>query len=147
MLALMLFTSRFHVDVVNATYERSRWALFVSMSLLVLHYVLQMVCGFRAESDDVGTIVNILFYSPVTFLVAHSILKYRMQPSATLAVRCRLYGDIFRYFGRIHRRIDGTRHLLVYLLYQVDYARALLISYGEQHIRADVRNTSQSRAR
>lgn len=65
MLALMLFTSRFHVDVVNATYERSRWALFVSMSLLVLHYVLQMVCGFRAESDDVGTIVNILFYSPV----------------------------------------------------------------------------------
>lgn len=27
MLALMLFTSRFHVDVVNATYERSRWAL------------------------------------------------------------------------------------------------------------------------
>lgn len=41
MLALMLFTSRFHVDVVNATYERSRWALFVSMSLLVLHYVLQ----------------------------------------------------------------------------------------------------------
>lgn len=76
MLALMLFTSRFHVDVVNATYERSRWALFVSMSLLVLHYVLQMVCGFRAESDDVGTIVNILFYSPVTFLVAHSILNF-----------------------------------------------------------------------
>lgn len=75
MLALMLFTSRFHVDVVNATYERSRWSLFVSMSLLVLHYVLQMVCGFRAESDDVGTIVNILFYSPVTFLVAHSILN------------------------------------------------------------------------
>lgn len=70
MLALMLFTSRFHVDVVNATYERSRWALFVSMSLLVLHYVLQMVCGFRAESDDAGTIVNILFYTPVTFLVA-----------------------------------------------------------------------------
>lgn len=75
MLALMLFTSRFHVDVVNATYEHSRWTLFVSMSLLVLHYVLQMVCGFRAKSDDVGTIVNILFYSPVVFLVAHSILN------------------------------------------------------------------------
>lgn len=143
MLALMLFTSRFHVDVVNATYERSRWALFVSMSLLVLHYVLQMVCGFRAESDDVGTIVNILFYSPVTFLVAHSILniecnrRRRWQYDAAFMVI---------YFGRIHRRIDGTRHLLVYP-YQVDYARALLISYGEQHIRADVRNTSQSRAR
>lgn len=35
MLALMLFTSRFHVDVVNATYERSRWALFVSMIISV----------------------------------------------------------------------------------------------------------------
>lgn len=75
LLALMLFTSRFHVDVVNATYERSRWALFVGMSLLVLHYVLQMVCGFRAESDDAGTIVNILFYTPVAFLVSHSILN------------------------------------------------------------------------
>ena len=75
MLALMLFTSRFHVDVVNATYEHSRWTLFASMILLVLHYVLQMVCGFRAKSDDVGTIVNILFYSPVVFLVAHSILN------------------------------------------------------------------------
>lgn len=75
MLALMLFTSRFHVDVVNATYEHSRWTLFASMILLVLHYVLQMVCCFRAKSDDVGTIVNILFYSPVVFLVAHSILN------------------------------------------------------------------------
>lgn len=75
MLALMLFTSRFHVDVVNATYEHSRWTLFASMILLVLHYVLQMVCGFRAKSDDVGTIVNILFYSPVVFLVAHFILN------------------------------------------------------------------------
>lgn len=58
MLALMLFTSRFHVDVVNAAYERSRWTLFAGMSLLVLHYVLQMVCGFRAESDDAGTILT-----------------------------------------------------------------------------------------
>lgn len=80
MLALMLFTSRFHVDVVNAAYERSRWPLFAGMSLLVLHYVLQMVCGFRAESDDAGTIVNILFYTPVTFLVAHSILNIECNP-------------------------------------------------------------------
>lgn len=80
MLALMLFTSRFHVDVVNAAYERSRWTLFAGMSLLVLHYVLQMVCGFRAESDDAGTIVNILFYTPVTFLVAHSILNIECNP-------------------------------------------------------------------
>lgn len=80
MLALMLFTSRFHVDVVNAAYERSRWTLFAGMSLLVLHYVLQMVCGFRAESGDAGTIVNILFYTPVTFLVAHSILNIECNP-------------------------------------------------------------------
>ena len=80
MLALMLFASRFHVDVVNAAYERSRWTLFAGMSLLVLHYVLQMVCGFRAESDDAGTIVNILFYTPVTFLIAHSILNIECNP-------------------------------------------------------------------
>lgn len=142
MLALMLFTSRFHVDVVNAAYERSRWTLFAGMSLLVLHYVLQMVCGFRAESDDAGnnrqhTLLYARYLPRSPF---HT--QYRMQPSATLAVRCRLYSDIRQHFGRVHRRIDGARDLLVYP-YEVDYARTLLVSYGEQYIRANDRNTSQ----
>lgn len=59
MLALMLFTSRFHVDVVNATYERSRWALFVSMSLLVLHYVLQVFVPRVMMSEQSSTYSSI----------------------------------------------------------------------------------------
>lgn len=101
MLALMLLTSRFHVDALNAAYERSRWSLFAGMLLLVLHYTLQMTYGFRAESDDMGTIVNILFYAPVTFLVAHSILniecarKRRWQYNIAFIV---LYIAIFAVF-------------------------------------------------
>ena len=126
MLALMLLTSRFHVDVVNAPYERSRWSLFAGMILLVLHYLLQMICGFRAESDDMGTIVNILFYTPVTFLVAHSILniecirKRRWQYDIAFIV---LYVAIFVVFivglmGRetfLYTRTKWIMHVLFLL--------------------------------
>lgn len=79
MQVLVLVISRFHVSVVNRQYEKSRWALVTAALLLVIHYGLQMVYGFRAHSDDAGVIINILFYTPVTFLVAHSILNLECE--------------------------------------------------------------------
>lgn len=79
MQVLVLVISRFHVSVVNRQYEKSRWALVTAALLLVIHYGLQMAYGFRAHSDDVGVIINILFYTPVTFLVAHSILNLECE--------------------------------------------------------------------
>ena len=75
MQTLVLVVSRFQVSVVNRQYEKSRWSLVAAAVLLMIHYGLQMACGFRAHSDDAGVIVNILFYTPVTFLVANSILN------------------------------------------------------------------------
>lgn len=69
MQTLVLVVSRFQVSVVNRQYEKSRWSLVAAAVLLMIHYGLQMACGFRAHSDDAGTIVNILFYTPATFLV------------------------------------------------------------------------------
>lgn len=76
---LVLVISRFQVSVVNRQYEKSRWALVTAALLLVIHYGLQMVYGFRAHSDDAGVIINILFYTPVTFLVSHSILNLECE--------------------------------------------------------------------
>lgn len=79
MQTLVLVVSRFQVSVVNRQYEKSRWSLVAAAVLLMIHYGLQMACGFRAHSDDVGVIINILFYTPVTFLVAHSILNLECE--------------------------------------------------------------------
>lgn len=79
MQTLVLVVSRFQVSVVNRQYEKSRWSLVTAAVLLMIHYGLQMACGFRAHSDDAGVIVNILFYTPVTFLVAHSILNLECE--------------------------------------------------------------------
>lgn len=79
MQVLVLVVSRFQVSVVNRQYEKSRWSLVGAALLLVIHYGLQMAYGFRAHSDDVGVIINILFYTPVTFLVAHSILNLECE--------------------------------------------------------------------
>lgn len=76
---LVLVISRFQVSVVNRQYEKSRWSLVAAAVLLMIHYGLQMACGFRARSDDAGVIVNILFYTPVAFLVSHSILNLECE--------------------------------------------------------------------
>lgn len=79
MQVLVLVISRFQVSVVNRQYEKSRWSLVTAALLLVIHYGLQMIYGFRAHSDDAGVIVNILFYTPVAFLVAHSVLNLECE--------------------------------------------------------------------
>lgn len=88
MQTLVLVVSRFQVSVVNRQYEKSRWSLVAAAVLLMIHYGLQMACGFRAHSDDAGTIVNILFYTPATFLVAHSILNLECESVGAVATTC-----------------------------------------------------------
>ena len=39
--------------------------------LFALHYLLQMIFGFRAQGDDVGALINIMFYMPAAFLIEH----------------------------------------------------------------------------
>lgn len=71
-LALLLGLSRIHIRQVNRSYEITRWLLFTAMMLFAIHYLLQMVFGFRAQGEDVGAIINILFYTPVAYLLSYS---------------------------------------------------------------------------
>lgn len=72
MLGLILVLSRFQIRWTNRRYEVSRWLLAFSMLVLAWHYVLQMVCGFRAKGDEIGAVVNVLFYSPVSSFISYA---------------------------------------------------------------------------
>lgn len=72
MLGLILVLSRFQIRWTNRRYEVSRWLLAFSMFVLAWYYVLQMVCGFRAKGDEIGAVVNVLFYSPVSSFISYA---------------------------------------------------------------------------
>ena len=44
-------------------------------AILLVHYLLQMIHGLRAQGADVGAAFNILFYTPVAFAITLSIIN------------------------------------------------------------------------
>ncbi|MCQ2334202.1 MAG: AraC family transcriptional regulator [Paludibacteraceae bacterium] len=75
LMALLLAFARLHTSRINRGYEVSRWILFAAQLLFALHYLLQMVFGFRAHGADVGVVVNILFYTPISALIAFATIR------------------------------------------------------------------------
>lgn len=71
----MLAYSRCQMNWTNARYERSRWLIFSAMLLLMVHYLLQMRHGLRASGNDVGSVVNILFYTPADILITLGVIN------------------------------------------------------------------------
>lgn len=75
-LAVLLLLSRWlQPRSVGLSYETSRWLLIAAMLVFAVHYLLQMIYGFRAQGDDVGALVNILFYLPASFLIDCAIVR------------------------------------------------------------------------
>lgn len=81
MLSLMLAFSRFQMRWPNRRYELSRWLLCFSMATLAGHYILQMTCGYRASNCETGAVVNLFFYTPITFILAYAIYNLVSQRS------------------------------------------------------------------
>ena len=79
--AFIIAFTRLHVRWINRRYERSRWMLFSSLSLLAVHYFLQMSFGFRATDEEVGAVINILVYLPSFTLFAMAI--YNIEATHT----------------------------------------------------------------
>lgn len=75
LMALLLLSSRFFQPHTTLNYEKSRWLLFTAMLLAVVHYLLQIFLGFRAASDELGALVNMLFYTPAVYLVSYASLR------------------------------------------------------------------------
>jgi AraC-like DNA-binding protein/drug/metabolite transporter (DMT)-like permease len=62
--ALILGITHLHMKWTNRRYEWSRWLILAGMTGLAIQYLLQMLLGFRAKSDNLGAIFNILVYTP-----------------------------------------------------------------------------------
>lgn len=101
MLGLILVLSKFQIRWTNRRYEVSRWLLAFSMFVLAVHYVLQMVCVFRAKGDEIGAVVNVLFYTPVSFIVsyaAYNLICYRSGRKKFVLMGCVSYALILICF-------------------------------------------------
>ncbi len=72
LLAMMLVLSRFQIKWQYQRYEVSRWLIFGAMLLLAAHFALQLTLGIRAKSDELGALVNILFYTPIAIVVSYA---------------------------------------------------------------------------
>ena len=71
--ALILGITHLHMKWTNRRYEWSRWMILAGMMGLAIQYLLQMHLGFRAKSDDLGAIFNILVYTPCITTIAMGI--------------------------------------------------------------------------
>ena len=71
--ALILGITHLHMKWTNRRYEWSRWMILAGMMGLAILYLLQMHLGFRAKSDDLGAIFNILVYTPCITTIAMGI--------------------------------------------------------------------------
>ena len=101
MLGLILVLSRFQIRWTNRRYEVSRWLLAFSMFVLAGHYVLQMAYGFRAKGDEIGAVVNVLFYSPISFIIsfaAYNLICYRSGRKKFALLGCVSYALILICF-------------------------------------------------
>lgn len=102
LLAVILLLSRFFQQQTYARYEKSRWILFAAMMLLSTHYAAQIRYGFRAMGDDVGSIINCLFYTPVMCLMSYTHLNLigttrwkRTYWMASICIGVLLYGSFW----------------------------------------------------
>lgn len=75
MLALHLAMASLQVRWKQQRYEISRWLLCGAMLLFSIHYFLQMTWGFRGQGADVGAVFNIMFYTPISFIITLSIIN------------------------------------------------------------------------
>ena len=101
MLGLILVLSRFQIRWSNRRYEVSRWLLAFSMFVLAGHYVLQMAYGFRAKGDEIGAVVNVLFYSPISFIISYAtynLICYRSGRKKFVLMGCVSYALILVCF-------------------------------------------------
>lgn len=80
-LALLLIFAWLHQPDTTREYEQMRWCNVTALLLMALHYVLQIVFGFRAQGADVGALINILFYAPAIFIFSYSLVRLASRRS------------------------------------------------------------------
>ncbi len=129
LLVMMLTVGRAHLNNPESHYETSRWLLVMALVVLSVHYLLQMLFGFRAKGDDVGAVVNILFYAPSSYLMSYSIInlasgkKYKRRYLITsisfyTAILASFIAGL-KIYGTLHMRVPMYIMGLLFFVSQV----------------------------
>ena len=108
----ILVISRFQQPDTNKEYEQTRWLLVVAMLLLTIQYALQILYGFRAQGDDVGAVINILFYSPAAYILSYSSValvgskrikkRYVQVSTLNMALILLFFAIGYYHYGSLH---------------------------------------------
>ena len=130
MLAFFAVASRFFVQNRNRLYEQSRWMVVAALLLFGVHYMMQMLFGWRAKGDDIGTLFNILFYIPCALLLANSQLNIlmggrRRWRCLLVGVLCYALAIVVIGTGVI---INGSLHI-GWMLYLADAINMAMLIY------------------
>jgi len=124
-LFLVLVLSSFLKPDTTKAYEQVRWMLASAMLLLAIHYGMQIYFGFRALGDDVGAVINILFYSPVAYIVSYSVIRIGCGVSyqrkyiwaslfnMIIIIGCFVYG--YLHYGSLH--MEGALHAMGFMFF------------------------------
>ena len=123
--AFLIAVLRLHVRWINKRYEYSRWMLFSSLTLLAVHFFLQMCFGFRASREEVGAVINILVYLPSFTLFAMAIYnieathtsrrKMNMVCAAVYAAMLAVFGTGYYVTGSLNMGVWLYVMLAVFL--------------------------------
>ena len=121
MLALHLAMASLQVRWKERRYEISRWLLCGAMLLLSIHYFLQMTLGFRGQGADVGAVFNIMFYTPISFIITLSIInmestrsvmrRYCLRSAAAYALIVAIF--IFGVFSNKSLHLGGLLYVML----------------------------------
>ena len=130
MLAFFAVASRFFVQNRNRLYEQSRWMVVAALLLFGVHYMMQILFGWRAKGDDIGTLFNILFYMPCALLLANSQLNIlmggrRRWRCLLVGVLCYALAIVVIGTGVI---INGSLHI-GWMLYLADAINMAMLIY------------------
>ncbi len=109
--------SRLNTRWVNPRYEKARWMIFIALLGLACQYALQMQAGFRASSDDLGAVVNMLIYTPCFMLITNAIYTIEATNSRhnkILFIYGSAYVAIIAAFG-IGYLLHGSHHIGIWL--------------------------------
>lgn len=131
LLATILIVFSFFQNDTTREYRMARRMLVSSMTLLAVHFVLQIKYEIRANSDELASMFNILFYTPAMFLCScssvymgcsRSIFRRYLRIGSTGCVLTTLLFFLgWLSFGRINE--DGVRYVMhsLFLFYMGYY--------------------------
>lgn len=135
-----LILSRVFVTKRMRAYEQSRWLLVTALLIVSAQVAVQMAFGIRANNDNAGALVNVLFYAPAAFCITLAMLNLECGPRrhkrsmAVFLTACILIAVLFAVGWFVYRSLD--MHWLTYVIvaiFAITLGGLVWVPFKEMH--------------